>query len=169
MGQNAFRPWCHMNLYKMGVSSTYGEKLKDPQWQKKRLEILNRDQFTCQLCSDETTELQVHHLSYEYGKEPWEYPNENFVTYCRFCHKLIEHFKSSSFKPVIATRMYKNQLFLICIVHNNENGNSGVSIKYLNEFDELCNLIDLSEDAINTVSKLFDLSKNKLNAKNTNS
>ena len=30
----------------------YSEKLKDPRWQKKRLEILERDNFRCQYCGD---------------------------------------------------------------------------------------------------------------------
>jgi len=51
---------------------TYSEKLKDPRWQKKRLEILSRDKFTCQLCSDKETELHIHHNEYFPGKKPWE-------------------------------------------------------------------------------------------------
>ena len=30
----------------------YSEQLKSPKWQKKRLEIMQRDKFTCQLCGD---------------------------------------------------------------------------------------------------------------------
>jgi 5-methylcytosine-specific restriction endonuclease McrA len=37
---------------------TYGDKLKDPRWQKRRLEIFKRDEWTCQQCGDtETTPL----------------------------------------------------------------------------------------------------------------
>lgn len=32
--------------------SDYSQKLLDPRWQRKRLEILQRDDFTCQVCSD---------------------------------------------------------------------------------------------------------------------
>jgi hypothetical protein len=38
---------------------TYSEKLKDPRWQKKRLEVMKRDDFKCKLCNDETTTLQI--------------------------------------------------------------------------------------------------------------
>jgi hypothetical protein len=69
---------------------TYSEKLRDPKWQKKRLKILERDEFCCQLCLDTTTELQVHHLSYEKNKEPWDYDDSNFDTYCKHCHYLTE-------------------------------------------------------------------------------
>lgn len=67
---------------------TYSEKIKDPRWQKKRLEILGRDNFTCKLCNDDTTELHVHHLAYK--GEPWEQSNDRLVTLCKNCHTLIE-------------------------------------------------------------------------------
>lgn len=65
---------------------TYAEKLKDPRWQKKRLEILNRDDFTCQLCDDNKSTLHVHHRAYA-NREPWDYPNEWLVTLCESCHQ----------------------------------------------------------------------------------
>ena len=77
---------------------TYSEKLRDPKWQKKRLEVLQRDEFCCQLCLDTTTELQVHHLSYEKNKEPWEYDNSNFETYCKHCHYITELLKLDKLK-----------------------------------------------------------------------
>lgn len=63
----------------------YSDKLKDPRWQKKRLEILNRDQWRCRFCSDEQSTLHVHHLSY--SKEPWETKNEHLITLCESCHE----------------------------------------------------------------------------------
>lgn len=68
--------------------STYAEKLKSPKWQKKRLEILSRDKFTCQKCKDTETTLHVHHKKYIKGKEPWDYPNEILTTLCDSCHEL---------------------------------------------------------------------------------
>lgn len=63
----------------------YSEKLKHPKWQKKRLEILNRDNFTCKLCGDTETELHVHHLKYS-GPNPENAPNEYLETLCKVCH-----------------------------------------------------------------------------------
>lgn len=74
---------------------TYQEKLRDPRWQRKRLEVLSRDNFTCCFCTDQETELHVHHLSYEKGKEPWEYDISNFETLCKDCHSIIESIKKS--------------------------------------------------------------------------
>lgn len=65
---------------------TYSEKLKDPRWQRLRLEIFQRDNFACRKCGDTTRTLAVHHLQYQRGKEPWEYPAEALMTVCEPCH-----------------------------------------------------------------------------------
>lgn len=86
---------------------TYSEKLRDPKWQKKRLEVFERDLFTCQLCGDKETELQVHHRTYVPGKEPWDYDNSNFITYCKCCHAVVEDLKSrSSGIPINVKKRY---------------------------------------------------------------
>ena len=66
--------------------SGYSEKLKDPRWQKKRLEILERDGWTSKVCHDKKSTLHVHHLWYE-GKEPWEVSEDSLVTLCESCHE----------------------------------------------------------------------------------
>lgn len=76
---------------------TYAEKLKDPRWQKKRLEILQRDEFECQFgyaCPKEI-ELHVHHKQYVRGRDPWDYPPDNFITVCAKCHAEIEDLKNT--------------------------------------------------------------------------
>lgn len=69
------------------VKTSYREKLLDPRWQKKRLEILSRDGFTCQICGDTETTLHVHHKFYNNGADPWEYPDGALVTVCADCHE----------------------------------------------------------------------------------
>mgnify|MGYP000949982809 CR=1 len=69
------------------AKSNYSEKLKDPRWQKRRLEIMNRDDFTCRKCGDKTKTLNVHHLSYIKGRDPWDYRDDILVTLCEDCHK----------------------------------------------------------------------------------
>jgi len=66
---------------------TYAEKLKDPRWQKKRLQILERDNWTCQLCGDTTTTFNIHHK--KYSGDPWQANDEDLITYCEHCHALI--------------------------------------------------------------------------------
>jgi transcription elongation factor Elf1 len=68
---------------------TYSEKLSDPRWQKKRLEILNRDNFTCTLCGDDKSTLHIHHSAYT--GEPWEADSKMLITLCKNCHFVIEN------------------------------------------------------------------------------
>lgn len=71
---------------------TYSEKLRDPKWQKKRLEILQMENFTCQWCGDKESTLHVHHFCYQKGKEPWDYEPCDLGALCENCHT-FEHTK----------------------------------------------------------------------------
>lgn len=73
--------------------SNYIELLKDPRWQKKRLEIFERDKWECQCCFKGDRTLHVHHKEYNYGILPWEYDAELLITLCEFCHSVEEKFK----------------------------------------------------------------------------
>jgi len=66
--------------------STYSNLLKDPRWQKKRLEVMQRDNFSCTQCEDKTKTLNVHHIHYIRGNNPWEYPLSGLITLCENCH-----------------------------------------------------------------------------------
>lgn len=68
------------------MKQSYSEKLRDPRWQKKRLEILELAKFTCKLCGSTTKELHVHHGFYESGKSPWDYPAWALHCLCVDCH-----------------------------------------------------------------------------------
>lgn len=68
---------------------SYWQKLKDPKWQKKRLEIMQRDEFTCQACFEKDKTLNVHHRLYRKGKSPWEYDDCDLVTLCEDCHSKV--------------------------------------------------------------------------------
>lgn len=69
------------------AKTSYGQKLRDPRWQMKRLEVLKRDNATCQMCGDKETELHVHHKSYH--GNPWDAPDEELQTLCKHCHAAI--------------------------------------------------------------------------------
>ena len=64
--------------------TTYQEKLKDPRWQRRRLEIFQRDHWKCIECGNDQLTLHVHHE--EYGGDPWEAPDDKLKTLCEFCH-----------------------------------------------------------------------------------
>lgn len=65
------------------------ENFQDPRWQQKRLEIMQRDNWSC--CGEGEHEgmLNVHHRKYT-TSEPWNEPNENLITLCERHHK-AEH------------------------------------------------------------------------------
>lgn len=73
--------------------SSYYEQLKDPRWQRKRLEILEAAGFCCQMCGDSKSTLHVHHLIYVKGKSPWEYEDGALVSLCEGCHETWHHLK----------------------------------------------------------------------------
>lgn len=65
----------------------YWQKLQDPRWQKKRLEVFERDGFKCRSCCSGTDTLNVHHLYYVSKRDPWDYPLGAFKTLCKDCHE----------------------------------------------------------------------------------
>jgi hypothetical protein len=50
---------------------------------------MERDNFCCQLCGDENSELHVHHK--KYNGNPWDAADDDLITYCHVCHHLIEY------------------------------------------------------------------------------
>jgi hypothetical protein len=67
--------------------TTYYEKLKDPRWQKLRLEILESAGWECESCGSDTKTLHVHHRYYVPRKEPWDYTREQLLVLCEMCHE----------------------------------------------------------------------------------
>lgn len=72
------------NFDSMKIS--YSELLQDPQWQKKRLEILQSRGWACEKCDDTERTLNVHHRYYVKNREPWKYPDFCYQVLCRDCH-----------------------------------------------------------------------------------
>lgn len=65
----------------------YWQLLQDPRWQRRRLEIMERDGFACVNCESEDRTLNVHHKLYRSGAMPWEYEDDVLETLCGPCHK----------------------------------------------------------------------------------
>lgn len=68
------------------AKKTYWEKLQDPRWQKKRLQVMERAGFRCEYCGTETKQLHVHHGYYHKGQEPWEHDIKSLWCLCQECH-----------------------------------------------------------------------------------
>jgi hypothetical protein len=69
---------------------TYAEKLKDPRWQRKRLETLQAAEYKCRICKDGESTLHVHHKFYARGRDIWDYPDFAFVVLCEECHEYAQ-------------------------------------------------------------------------------
>lgn len=67
--------------------SDFWKHYEHPLWQKKRQEILTRDNYTCQTCYGTESQLHVDHAYYISGRKPWQYPNWSLTTLCKECHK----------------------------------------------------------------------------------
>lgn len=98
---------------------TYAEKLQDPRWQKKRLKILERDEWKCRLCFDTNATLHIHHKKYH--KEPWDVDNDFLITYCKHCHVFVEE-NDRDDELVRTTKIYmtNGSLVLYAIFINKE-------------------------------------------------
>lgn len=108
----------------------YSEKLKHPKWQRKRLEVLQRDNFKCCLCNDDETELHVHHL--KYTKEPYDAPLEDLQTLCKLCHNVVE-----------SNKEYK---ILECIKYENSEDKNSVFKCYLYRISKEYAIMSLYEN-----------------------
>lgn len=119
---------------------TYAEKLTDPRWQKKRLEILNRDNFTCQLCDDKDSTLHVHHKSY--GVDPWDSKNKALITYCLHCHLVVEFYKKERFIsiPVKVFKVPVDSFYILYVL--TKNANSDRYAIYSFEYNKSTNELD---------------------------
>lgn len=68
---------------------SYAEMLKDPRWQRKRLEVLEYWDFRCSHCGSRDKTLHVHHGSYDVRLDPWEYDHSMLHCLCNDCHEMI--------------------------------------------------------------------------------
>lgn len=67
---------------------TREQQYNHPNWQRKRLQIMQRDEFHCMLCGNKQKLLHVHHNTYE-GQYLWECRPSYLVTLCIDCHEKI--------------------------------------------------------------------------------
>jgi hypothetical protein len=98
--------------------SEYRQKLASPFWQRKRLEIMRRDEFACRFCGDKTEEQHIHHTVYLSGKEPWEYDDQYLLTLCHACHLEEERFKSNDpflIGMLTMTGLSRRQLYALSV------------------------------------------------------
>lgn len=69
----------------------YSDDLKDPRWQRKRLERLQLAAWCCEDCDSDAKTLHVHHKFYRRGAKPWEYEDHELLVLCEDCHADRHH------------------------------------------------------------------------------
>lgn len=66
---------------------TYTEQIKHPNWQKRRLEMLEFYGWACGSCDAKDVTLHVHHKQYFKGRMAWEYSQDELEVLCEKCHQ----------------------------------------------------------------------------------
>lgn len=103
----------------MATKTAYREMLKHPNWQRKRLEILERDDFTCVLCGTNEVTLHVHHWRYVWGNKPWEYDNADLATLCEDCHALETRYRKPAEDSLLQAIRRKHLSWkIVCDIRN---------------------------------------------------
>lgn len=92
---------------------TYAQKLKDPRWKSRRLQILKAANYKCAHCHT-SERLEVHHINYRKGKEPWDYHDCELMCLCRKCHELVEDVAIPDLRCLVAV-LPAWTLFHMCI------------------------------------------------------
>lgn len=117
----------------------------DPRWQKKRLEILERDNFTCIICGSTEKTLHVHHKKYIRNRKVWDYDNDYLVSLCDNCHNIEHNYTdivkdlkeliNYTIKKVDSINLYKN-ISVLCLKMLNEIDNENVNMadEFLNKY-----------------------------------
>ena len=103
----------------------YHQLLKDGRWQRRRLEIMQRDDFKCRECGT-TDDLNVHHIRYLPGHKPWEYDDGDLITLCGKCHKAMHEEIEGMHYDCAKCQHYHNQYLF------------GDSERQIFEYDGLC-------------------------------
>ena len=100
------------------MAKNFTDQYKDSRWQKKRLEILERDGWKCHACgkgADDAITLNVHHAFYERGRKVWEYDNGDLMSLCEGCHALMHEVKKEFCGGLMMHEAYHMKWMLNCM------------------------------------------------------
>jgi hypothetical protein len=86
---------------RMASKLSFAEQIKHPNWQKKRLEVLESAGWECENCGVKDVTLNVHHKQYVKGRMYWEYDRHELECLCEDCHK-DHHQTQDALKALLA-------------------------------------------------------------------
>ena len=95
----------------------YAQQIKHPSWQKKRLDVLEQNEFKCQECGASEEELHVHHPVYRRGAMIWQYETEELQCLCHKCHK-ESHAIDEQLKQALSVLDRCNRLAVLGYTHS---------------------------------------------------
>jgi len=85
---------------------SYQAQLKQPEWQRRRMEMLERADCRCQHCDTRDESLEIHHHHYVPSRFAWEYTDDELMVLCKSCHQeihsIIDFFGVISRDPALA-------------------------------------------------------------------
>lgn len=132
----------------------YKEQIKSPEWQKRRLEIMQKDNFTCQICGRSDKTLNVHHLIYRVSSKIHEYTDKELITLCEDCHNKEHNYEKgilSLIRYIKSKGITNHEIYslLSCWAIQLNNGNDKFLIKTIGNTSGLVecenDLFNLSE------------------------
>lgn len=110
---------------------TYHEQLKHPEWQKKRLQIMEMHDFECSDCGSTDKQLHVHHTYYDKRLKLWEYEDRFLICLCSECHKNAHDFMQS-FNKMMAELGFDELSQVYGYAFALSDPCAGIDTKYLN-------------------------------------
>lgn len=73
--------------------SEFWEQYRRPEWQKRRLEVMESAKFLCEECGAADKTLNVHHKLYVKGRKVWQYERNELCCLCEGCHERFHTLK----------------------------------------------------------------------------
>lgn len=94
--------YCSNNCSYIKYKENHSTNRYTTYWFKKRLEILERDHFSCLICESKEN-LEVHHFikMSKFSEPILSHYDDNLGTFCRFHHRIIEKSDFQSFSDFV--------------------------------------------------------------------
>lgn len=70
------------------MNNDFFKSYQTAEWQRLKYRVLERDNYTCQICGEKSGLMQVHHITYKHcGGKAYNAPMGDLITLCEECHR----------------------------------------------------------------------------------